>query len=77
VTELILLGISHTRELQVLFFITIFLANAMVLLQNILTIVVVRADSKLHLPVYFLCCNLSFMDICYTIVTSPRMLMGL
>ncbi|NXV11918.1 OR4D5 protein, partial [Cepphus grylle] len=77
VTEFILLGLSERRELQVLFFTFFFLAYAMVLLGNLLIIVTVRTDPKLSSPVYFLLCNLSFIDICCTSVTSPRMLMDL
>ncbi|XP_076199459.1 olfactory receptor 4E2-like [Aptenodytes patagonicus] len=77
VTEFILLGLSDTRELQVLFFTFFFLAYAMVLLGNLLIIVTVRTDPKLSSPMYFLLCNLSFIDICCTSVTSPRMLVDL
>ncbi|CAM9507760.1 unnamed protein product [Bubo scandiacus] len=77
VTEFILLGLSETKELQVLFFTFFFLAYAMVLLGNLLIIVTVRTDPKLSSPMYFLLCNLSFIDICCTSVTSPRMLVDL
>ncbi|NXN48359.1 OR4KF protein, partial [Rhinoptilus africanus] len=77
VTEFILLGLSDTRELQVLFFTFFFLAYAMVLLGNLLIIVTVRTDPKLSSPVYFLLCNLSFIDICCTSVISPRLLVDL
>nr|XP_047909080.1 olfactory receptor 1509-like [Anser cygnoides] len=77
VTEFILLGLSDTRELQILFFAFFFLAYAMVLLGNLLIIVTVKADPKLSSPMYFLLCNLSFIDICCTSVTSPRMLVDL
>ncbi|NWW44273.1 OR4D5 protein, partial [Pedionomus torquatus] len=77
VTEFILLGLSDTRELQILLFTFFFLAYVMVLLGNLLIIVTVRFDAKLSSPMYFLLCNLSFIDICYTSVTSPRMLVDL
>ncbi|XP_009482048.1 olfactory receptor 4E2 [Pelecanus crispus] len=77
VTEFILLGLSDTRELQVLLFTTFFLAYVMVLLGNLLIIVTVRTDPKLSSPMYFLLCNLFFIDICCTSVTSPRMLVDL
>ncbi|KFQ94138.1 Olfactory receptor 4Q2, partial [Nipponia nippon] len=75
--EFILLGLSDTRELQVVFFTFFFLAYAMVLLGNLLIIVTFRTDPKLSSPMYFLLCNLSFIDICFTCVTSPRMLVDL
>lgn len=77
VTEFILLGLSDTQELQLLFFTFFLLAYAMVLLGNILIIVTVRTDPKLSSPMYFLLCNLSFIDICYTSVTIPRVLVAL
>ncbi|KFP38595.1 Olfactory receptor 4Q2, partial [Chlamydotis macqueenii] len=77
VTEFILLGLSDTRDLQVLLFTFFLLAYVMVLLGNLLIIVTVRTESKLSSPMYFLLCNLSFIDICYTSVTSPRMLVDL
>lgn len=77
VTEFILLGLSDTRELQVLFFVFFFLAYAMVLLGNLLILVTVTTDPKLLSPMYFLLCNLSVLDICCTSVTSPRLLVDL
>ncbi|NXE98500.1 O1509 protein, partial [Menura novaehollandiae] len=77
VTEFILLGLSDTWELQLLFFTLFLLAYAMVLLGNLLIIVTVRTDPKLSSPMYFLLCNLSFIDICCTSVTAPRVLVAL
>lgn len=77
VTEFILLGLSDTQELQLLFFTFFLLAYTMILLGNILIIVTVRTDPKLSSPMYFLLCNLSFIDICYTSVTIPRVLVAL
>ncbi|XP_009993341.1 PREDICTED: olfactory receptor 4D5-like [Chaetura pelagica] len=77
VTEFILLGLSDNRELQIFFFTIFLLAYAMVLLGNLLIIVTVRTDPKLSSPMYFLLRNLSFIDICCTSVTSPRMLVDL
>ncbi|NXX75976.1 OR4D5 protein, partial [Urocolius indicus] len=77
VTEFILLGLSDMREVQVIFFTFFLLAYAMVLLGNLLIIVTVRTNPKLASPMYFLLCNLSFLDICCTTVISPRMLVDL
>ncbi|NWZ70343.1 OR4Q2 protein, partial [Acrocephalus arundinaceus] len=76
VTEFILLGFSDAQELQFLIFTFFLLAYAMVLLGNLLIIVTVRTDPKLSSPMYFLLCNLSFIDICYTSVTIPRVLVA-
>ncbi|NXD88170.1 O1509 protein, partial [Halcyon senegalensis] len=77
VTEFILLGLSDRRELQVLFFTFFLMTYAMVLLGNLLIIVTVRTDPKLSSPMYFLLCNLSFIDICCSSVISPRMIVDL
>ncbi|NWI78302.1 OR4D5 protein, partial [Dryoscopus gambensis] len=77
VTEFILLGLSDTRELQLLFFTLFLLAYTMVLLGNLLIIVTVRTDPKLSSPMYFFLRHLSFIDICYTSVTAPRVLVAL
>ncbi|NWI69162.1 O1509 protein, partial [Todus mexicanus] len=77
VTKFILLGFSDRRELQVLFFTFFFLIYTMVLLGNLLIIVTVRTETKLSSPMYFLLCHLSFIDMCCSSVTSPRMLVDL
>ncbi|NXG69900.1 OR4D5 protein, partial [Baryphthengus martii] len=77
VTEFILLGLSDRRELQILFFTFFFLTYTTVLLGNLLIIVAVRTDPKLSSPMYFLLCNLAFIDICCSSVISPRMLVDL
>ncbi|NWH83172.1 OR4KF protein, partial [Piaya cayana] len=66
VTEFILLGLSSRRETQILLFITFLLVYVMVLLGNLLIIATVTTDPKLSSPMYFLLCNLSFIDICYS-----------
>ncbi|NXC60873.1 O1509 protein, partial [Aleadryas rufinucha] len=77
VTEFILLCLSDTCELQLLFFTFFLLAYTTVLLGNLLTIVTIRTDPRLSSPMYFLLCHLSFIDICYTSVTAPRVLVAL
>ncbi|XP_032159697.1 olfactory receptor 7A10-like [Mustela erminea] len=41
---------------------------------NLLIILVVSSDSHLHTPMYFFLNNLSFVDICFTSTTIPKML---
>ncbi|XP_063794738.1 olfactory receptor 6F1-like [Pseudophryne corroboree] len=42
--------------------------------RNMLIITLVWTQSKLKTPMYFFLCNLSFLEICYTSVTLPKML---
>ncbi|XP_054827680.1 olfactory receptor 1009-like isoform X2 [Eublepharis macularius] len=38
-------------------------------------ILLIRLDSRLHTPMYFFLSNLSFVDLCYSSVVTPKMLM--
>ncbi|XP_057345181.1 olfactory receptor 7A10-like [Manis pentadactyla] len=41
---------------------------------NLIIILAVISDSHLHTPMYFFLSNLSFVDICFTTTTIPKML---
>ncbi|KAG8550959.1 hypothetical protein GDO81_023888 [Engystomops pustulosus] len=43
-------------------------------LVNVVSIAVILRDHHLHTPMYFLLCNLSIVDICYTTVIIPKLL---
>ncbi|XP_030047851.1 olfactory receptor 1-like [Microcaecilia unicolor] len=47
------------------------------LLGNGTMILVIAANSQLHSPMYFFLCNLSFVDMCFSSVTVPKMLSNL
>ncbi|XP_045659853.1 olfactory receptor 7A17-like [Ursus americanus] len=44
---------------------------------NLLIIMAVSFDSHLHTPMYFFLANLSFVDICFTSTTIPKMLLNI
>ncbi|XP_022353654.1 olfactory receptor 7A10-like [Enhydra lutris kenyoni] len=44
---------------------------------NLLIILAVTTDSHLHTPMYFFLANLSFVDICFTSTTIPKMLQNI
>ncbi|XP_072265644.1 olfactory receptor 2D3-like [Pyxicephalus adspersus] len=76
VTEFILLGLSIDPVVQILLF-PIFLSVYMTTLTgNLLLIVAVRTDKRLHISMYFFLANLSLLDICYTSVIVPKMLVN-
>uniref|UniRef100_A0A674K293 Olfactory receptor n=2 Tax=Terrapene triunguis TaxID=2587831 RepID=A0A674K293_9SAUR len=77
VTEFVLLGLSHSRQVQLVFFVLFLLSYVVIVLGNLLIIVTIKANSCLTSAMYFLLCNLSFIDLCYASVTSPRMLADL
>jgi olfactory receptor len=46
-------------------------------LGNLLIILAIISDSHLHTPMYFFLSNLSFVDICFTSTTVPKMLVNI
>ncbi|XP_073909514.1 olfactory receptor 7A10-like [Castor canadensis] len=74
ISEFLLLGISDDPDLQFLIF-GLFLSMYLVtMLGNLLIILAIISDSHLHTPMYFFLSNLSFVDICFTSTTVPKML---
>ena len=77
VSYFILLGFSQDSENQPILF-GLFLSMYLVtVLGNLLIILAVSSDSHLHTPMYFFLCNLSFVDICFTSTTVPKMLLNI
>ncbi|XP_032724362.1 olfactory receptor 7A17-like [Lontra canadensis] len=74
ISEFLLLGFSEDPELQPLIF-GLFLSMYLItVFGNVLIILAVSSDSHLHTPMYFFLANLSFVDICFTSTTIPKML---
>ncbi|XP_075404171.1 olfactory receptor 5A2-like [Tenrec ecaudatus] len=74
VTIFILLGLSDEKELQLIFFPVFLGIYFITLIWNLGLILLIWMDSHLHTPMYFFLSSLSFVDICYSSSTSPRML---
>ena len=49
----------------------------MAVLGNLTMIVVITVDARLHSPMYFFLKNLSFLDLCYSSVISPKALVNI
>ncbi|ELW54119.1 olfactory receptor 7D4 [Tupaia chinensis] len=76
-SEFLLLGLSADPELQPFLF-GLFLSMYLVtVLGNLLIILTITSDSHLHTPMYFFLSNLSFVDICFTSTTVPKMLVNI
>ncbi|XP_058381814.1 olfactory receptor 7G1-like [Diceros bicornis minor] len=66
--------VTESPELQSLVF-SLFLSMYLVtILGNLLIILVVSSDTHLHTPMYFFLSNLSFIDICLSTTTIPKIL---
>ncbi|XP_069083522.1 olfactory receptor 5AP2-like, partial [Pleurodeles waltl] len=76
VTEFILLGLTDYPRLQIPLFLLFLLIYSVTLLGNIGIMALISMNRKLHTPMYFLLCNLSFVDICYSSVSTPNMVVN-
>ncbi|XP_054517719.1 olfactory receptor 4D9 [Pan troglodytes] len=73
----IFLGITQSRELSRVLFTFLFLVYMTTLMGNLLIMVTVTCESHLHTPMYFLLRNLSILDICFSSITAPKVLIDL
>ncbi|KAM4846925.1 olfactory receptor 4D11-like [Thomomys bottae] len=77
VKELVFLGLSQSPEVSLALFLLLLLVYLTTVLGNVLIMVVVSWDSRLHTPMYFLLRNLSLADICFSSITAPKVLADL
>ncbi|XP_045714283.1 olfactory receptor 5M11-like [Phyllostomus hastatus] len=74
ITEFVLLGLTGHPELQPLLFVLFLVVYLVTLLGNLGMIVLIRLDSRLHMPMYSFLTNLDFAVLCYTSNATPQML---
>ncbi|XP_008541260.2 olfactory receptor 1A1-like [Equus przewalskii] len=72
--DFILLGVSGHQEQEDFFFILFLLIYPITLIGNLVIILAIHSDIRLHNPMYFFLANLSFVDIFFSSVTLPKML---
>ncbi|XP_006133610.1 olfactory receptor 8U9-like [Pelodiscus sinensis] len=74
VTEFILSGLTDRPELQVPLFVLFLLIYVITLVGNGGMILLIMTDPRLRTPMYFFIGNLSFCDLCYSTIISPKLL---
>ncbi|KAB0364581.1 hypothetical protein FD754_008737 [Muntiacus muntjak] len=74
IDEFVMLGLSTDPDIQTMLFVLFLGIYLLTLTGNLMMILVIRADPHLHTPMYFFLGHLSFLDICYSSVTVPKML---
>ncbi|XP_066485797.1 olfactory receptor 6F1-like [Tiliqua scincoides] len=74
VLEFILLGFPGSRHFQVSIFMLFLIMYILILFGNAFIIVLVITRRRLHTPMYFFLCNLSFLEIWYTTASIPKIL---
>ncbi|XP_057605454.1 olfactory receptor 8B3-like [Hippopotamus amphibius kiboko] len=76
VTEFILLGLTQQPELQLPLFFIFLGIYVITMVGNTGLIILIGLNSHLHSPMYYFLFNLSFIDLCYSSVVTPKMLMS-
>ncbi|XP_055972203.1 olfactory receptor 10A3-like [Sorex fumeus] len=77
VVEFILLGFSNYPELQERLFGVFLVIYLMTLMGNTIIIVVISLEKSLHVPLYLFLLNLSVLEVCFSAVIMPKMLVVL
>ncbi|XP_035578875.1 olfactory receptor 10G9-like [Zalophus californianus] len=77
VTTFFLMGLPHAPALDIPLLGIFLVIYVLTGVGNLLILLVIKADSHLHTPVYYFLTNLSFIDMWFSTVTVPQMLMTL
>ncbi|KAM9659010.1 LOW QUALITY PROTEIN: uncharacterized protein ACIGJ3_012165 [Trichechus inunguis] len=76
VTEFILAGLTEKPELQLLLFLFFLGVYVVTVMGNLGMITLIGLSSHLHTPMYYFLSSLSFIDLCYSTVIIPKMLVN-
>nr|XP_048305002.1 olfactory receptor 145-like [Myodes glareolus] len=76
VKEFILLGLTRQSELQLPLFFLFLGIYVVSMVGNLGLIVLIVLNSHRHTPMYYFLFNLSFTDLCYSSVITPKMLVS-
>ncbi|XP_044540957.1 olfactory receptor 1013-like, partial [Gracilinanus agilis] len=74
VTEFILVGFTQDPVIQLVLFVLFLMVYSVTVVGNITLIVLICTDSRLHTPMYFFIGNLSFLDLWYSTVYTPKIM---
>ncbi|KAF1619183.1 UNVERIFIED_CONTAM: Olfactory receptor 4S2, partial [Eudyptes pachyrhynchus] len=74
VKEFILLGLAENQAVQKICFVMFLFFYMVIVAGNLLIVITVISSQCLNSPMYFFLCYLSFVDICYSSVTAPKMI---
>ncbi|XP_031229325.1 olfactory receptor 8H1-like [Mastomys coucha] len=75
--EFMLLGLTDSKEIQLVLSVLFLLIYMLTALGNIGMILIIHLDVQLHTPMYFFLTHLSFLDLSYSTVITPKTLQNL
>ncbi|XP_078502660.1 olfactory receptor 8U3-like [Lissotriton helveticus] len=76
VTEFLLLGITDLPYLHGILFLIFLVMYTVTVVGNIGIVLLIRLSPQLQTPMYFFIGNLSLVDLCYSSVITPKMLVN-
>ncbi|XP_031199206.1 olfactory receptor 8B3-like [Mastomys coucha] len=76
VTEFILIGLTDQPNLQLPLFFLFLIMYMVTMTGNLGLVILIGLNSHLHTPMYFFLFNLSLIDLCYSSVFTPKMLLN-
>ncbi|XP_049747391.1 olfactory receptor 4C46-like [Elephas maximus indicus] len=74
VTEFVLLGLTDSPKMQKIIFVMFFVIYIIIVVGNVLIVVTITASPLLGSPMYFFLAYLSFIDACYSSVSTPKLI---
>ncbi|XP_043769462.1 olfactory receptor 8H1-like [Cervus elaphus] len=74
VSDFILMGLTDSEEIRLALCTLFLLIYLIAVLGNVGMILIIRLDSQLNIPMYFLLSHLSFLDLSYSSVITPKTL---
>ncbi|XP_007954651.1 olfactory receptor 4D6-like [Orycteropus afer afer] len=77
VKEFVFLELTHLQELECFLFVVFLVVYITTVLGNMLIVVTVTWESRLHTPMYFLLRNKSILDVVFSSITVPKFLVDL
>ncbi|XP_028638977.1 olfactory receptor 8H1-like [Grammomys surdaster] len=75
--DLMLVGLTDSKEIQLVLSVLFLLIYMLTVLGNIGMILIIHLDVQLHTPMYFFLTQLSFLDLSYSTVITPKTLQNL
>ncbi|XP_037695786.1 olfactory receptor 8D1 [Choloepus didactylus] len=75
-TKFVLMGLTQQPELQLPLFLLFLGIYAVTVVGNLGLILLIAVSPLLHTPMYYFLSSLSFIDLCYSTVTTPKMLVN-
>ncbi|NP_001000672.1 olfactory receptor Olr535 [Rattus norvegicus] len=70
--DFILMGLTDSKEIQLVLSVLFLLIYLVTLMGNTGMMLIICLDARLHTPMYFFLTHLSFLDLCYSTVITPK-----